>query len=805
MLNNNEKKAKIALILKISDILKVSLEAERDESLKHPRFEGDEELLEQHYKKILTSIYRIRNNAAALLLRNNCGCSILDDKLLVLNVDDRICEFAIPTIKNILQTDFGRLIEKNSKDTAPSIQASEDTIQLDLKEDEPIKAAEESVAQMKPPANNVEKKIKNKPKQKPKLEPELIQTPMPIPKPASEPKPASGPIPVPAKKADHEEKDSPVTSPKKDHSFTKPAPLIEESDLNEEFDFSDDDFFLFDEPSEKAVENTSNEKIDKDETFFNDLSEDDSEDFWSFNDDVLTAADEEQSPLIESATKSKVDLSSEESKQLDQADMSFGYDEDDDFFAAGSFADLDPEPEPEVEVPFISKPTVESLSKPEPEPITDSDLDFFADFGEEIQTEKIQEKDTTEDFTNIDDFFDTTNTSDDDEDLFWADPIDSEDTIAETKKIDPEPSYDTEPEEITKPDAQSTNKFKINSLVPDPDPIGWEEPDSTEKESLVFQTDAVDLDPEEMIKMLQNKKSERERKQAEEQILEQMNQSVSGTVFNLETGKKGTGNIDTDEAANKIEKLAGGIIDTSKNDMIMDTKVGLTGVEKKTKEEFHIQTESDYTRSKNDFLLDQYKIRIKVYAKDGEYLKTDVAKLIVMPLKVPATGNALVTDIAVFMECNGESHVKAVSPGGKATIAIKSEEYIVFARGSWENGNFVSVISVIGIGKTIKFDFRKNEIRPESIKKCGIGHNVLYIDHITTAHVLPCYFKNNLFNGEYVDLIVVIVKDYGIDQDCETLYTNSNAEAEINGERYKFNLIGKWEEDTLKLKLSAKK
>ena len=77
MISKKDKIQKLALTLKESDILMKELEAERDESLQNIRFDGEEELLEQYYKKSLTSVYRIRNNAAALLLRSNCSKNIL--------------------------------------------------------------------------------------------------------------------------------------------------------------------------------------------------------------------------------------------------------------------------------------------------------------------------------------------------------------------------------------------------------------------------------------------------------------------------------------------------------------------------------------------------------------------------------------------------------------------------------------------------------------------------------------------------------------------------------------------------------
>ena len=117
---------KLSVILKDSEILMHELEEERDESLENLRFDGEEELLNQYYKKILTSIYRMRNNAAALLLRNNCSCTS-DDEWIHIVVDGYDYAFSKQAMKNVLQQDYDNLIEKNSKLPAQEIKTDVDT------------------------------------------------------------------------------------------------------------------------------------------------------------------------------------------------------------------------------------------------------------------------------------------------------------------------------------------------------------------------------------------------------------------------------------------------------------------------------------------------------------------------------------------------------------------------------------------------------------------------------------------------------------------------------------------------------
>lgn len=104
---------RLETIFKYSEILMRELEEERDESLENLRFEGEEEILIQYYKKILMSIYRMRNNLAALLLRHEFGCTETEDQICM-EVNGVRCEVPKQALKNILQKEFDSILAANN-------------------------------------------------------------------------------------------------------------------------------------------------------------------------------------------------------------------------------------------------------------------------------------------------------------------------------------------------------------------------------------------------------------------------------------------------------------------------------------------------------------------------------------------------------------------------------------------------------------------------------------------------------------------------------------------------------------------
>lgn len=779
MISKKDKIQKIALTLKESDILMCSMEEERDESLKNIRFDGEEELLAQYYKKNLTSVYRIRNNAAALLLRNNCTCSVSEDNTkLYLHIDDRVCEFSIPTIKNILQGDFDKIFEKNRTEN-PNVIHLEISNQVNgvnptdsgpvtespIKSEESHKgiSSEPKQADRKPAESagpvNLRENIKsesitdfNRKEEKESInhdEDALFWEDVPE---KSDSKLTVKPT---IKKEVVEENVTPIETRVAENPLPAPKPIIEtplEPLTNKNY-------------ADSSVNKTRQPLPEKKDPIRSDTEIDD-ESFWDIDEDFFGSSKDVDTNF----TSHKPSTTNKEKKE-EIRDVHIG-------LIKNEKAPV--KEELHTDYPLEDKENDVLFGKEEPLKWDDED-----DFGlEEKEEETAPRQEETA-------------------------PLHMNQNTKPVSQVMPaQPSkqehiLETEPKISDKTDEkkENTERFRFDRLTDNPEEAS-EEDMSTDP---VFSSETVDMDPEDILKKLKDAKSSREQAEIEQQILSETNKDISsGTVFDMSTGRKQAGEIDVEREANKVGEIADGVISTSKKDTLADKKLELDLTSAGTSNRYAIQTESDYKRKRSAFLYDKCKLTINIYNDADEFIKAEEAELIIFPLKIPESGNSLVTDICAYLEADGESHIAAVSPGGKTTVAIKSEEYAVFVRGSWENGKFYTAISVIGVGTNVKAEITKDEIRPDNLMEAGIGHNVLYIDHITTVHIIPREETNNLYEGDYVDFIAVIVRDYGIDQDCETVYTNHDVEMKIKGERYKYNLIGKWDNEEFRLKLMAK-
>ena len=778
MISKKDKIQKLALTLKESDILMRELEAERDESLQNIRFDGEEELLEQYYKKSLTSVYRIRNNAAALLLRSNCTCLVSEDNTkLYLYVDDRVCEFSIPTIKNILQGDFEKILEKNRTEnpviiylempnqtsmekpmkSSPIVNASakpEEPNKMMQKENKP--SDNKSVITVKPKVDIKPERIANDNKQDAAIlkTKEIKEVKEDISDGMDdffwEDEPKKDISTVIAKPAAHEvmkETGQPVNQkaekvPLQETNTDETKPELEQT---KDTPYMDNDFNKKEQPLQK-----------KDNVTVTDKSIDE-EPLWDIDDDLFSPR------IVEKINESEKSVLTIKENIKEEHKIHISPVKNKEVHANEDLHAKHPLQNKEDDFIFGHE---ESL-------VWNDDEDMGLE-EQDNKTLKAQEK--------------TLQSHDDSNTSGTSKPVQAKPNDANKKNTD----------EIEK---ENTERFRFDKLVNDTEEVKEEEKNTQP----IFSSETIDMDPEEILKKLKNTKSIREQAEIEQRILSEANTEVSsGAVFDMSTGKKQTGNIDVEREANKIGEVAEGVISTSKKDTLVDKKLELELTSAGTSQRYAIQSESDYKRKHSAFLYDKCKLTVSMYDESDELIKTEEAELIIFPLKIPESGNSLVTDICAYLEADGESHIAAVSPGGKTTVAIKSDEYAVFVRGSWENGNFITAISVIGVGTNVKVDIQKDEIRPENLMEAGIGHNVLYIDHITTVHIIPREEKNNLYEGDYVDFIAVIVRDYGIDQDCETAYTNHDVEMKIKGERYKYNLIGKWDNEEFRLKLMTK-
>lgn len=780
MISKKDKIQKLALTLKESDILMNELEAERDESLQNIRFDGEEELLEQYYKKSLTSVYRIRNNAAALLLRSNCSCLVSEDNTKIyLYVDDRVCEFSIPTIKNILQGDFDKILEKNRTEN-PVI------IYLEM-----------------PNQTNMGKTMEANPIVDASVKPEKPNKMM-----QKENKPSDNKSVITVKPKVDIKPERMANDNKHDTAILKPKEIKE---VKEDISDGMDDFLWEDEPKKdisaviakpagpevmKEIDQPVKQKAEKIPTCLQETNMDEKKPKLEQTKNI-PYMDTDFNKKEQSLQKKDNDTVTD--KSIDDESL---WDIDDDLFSPGTVDKIN-----ESEKPVLTiKENIKEERKIHIAPVKNKEVHANEDLHAKYP---LQNKE--------DDFIFGHEESlvwNDDEDMgleeqddktskTQAKPFqshDNSDTSSTSKPLQSKPN-DVIKKNTDEIEKENTERFRFDKLVNDTEDVKEEEITTQP----IFSSETIDMDPEEILKKLKNTKSIREQAEIEQRILSEANTEVSsGAIFDMSTGKKQTGNIDVEREANKIGEVAEGVISTSKKDTLVDKKLELDLTSAGTSKRYAIQSESDYKRKHSAFLYDKCKLTVSMYDESDELIKTEEAELIIFPLKIPESGNSLVTDICAYLEADGESHIAAVSPGGKTTVAIKSDEYAVFVRGSWENGNFITAISVIGVGTNVKADIQKDEIRPENLMEAGIGHNVLYIDHITTVHIIPREEKNNLYEGDYVDFIAVIVRDYGIDQDCETAYTNHDVEMKIKGERYKYNLIGKWDNEEFRLKLMAK-
>lgn len=685
-MNNQTYINKLGNILQYTEILKRELEEERDESLENLKYEIEEELLTQYYKKILISIYRMRNNSAALLLKENCTCKDLGEEIGIY-VHGVCCAITKQALKNILQNDYEEILEKNITDDVKDIFTEEDTT-LDLSEVKDIPEMLEDISKEDIPD---------------------------------------------MKETDQDVKSDIIEDTKEEQNDIEDTvePSIDElPDIDENFDF--------DEPEVKEKESNKNDSIDLEN--------------YDFFDDLQFTEDTDSSKEVEIKSE-------KEDKPIEQVGIS------------------------EKEIPISDKKEEPELIKREdsenheiPDIKTESELKKSEEQNEEV---KESEKEDIADLEDFDfGFFDTEPTK-------TAEPV--KQSVPE-KVSEPEVQKVEEVKDIPIKEADKTQKEEIkeekDSYLFRTDIFEQKEdekePEVEEQKLPRFSSTVTSDDPDDILKELRARKKAYEQKQMEEEILKaQDTKDLGGTVFDLSTGGSKNGEIDVAAATDKIDKIADSMIQASREDKIADMRMEHDVKEKYT---YRIQKESDYERNRNDFILDFYEIELKI---NGRIEKT---RLIIAPIDIPETGTKLVTNICAYLESTGERHSATVVPGGKTTIIIRCEEYSVFIRGSWENGNFISAVSVRGNRDQIEVELKKQEIRPKSMEGIGIGHNVLILDHATIVHIIPISYEDN----EPVDFMAVTIRDYGVDTDAES-QVSENGNLLIKGELYKYYISTRWE------------
>ena len=745
---------KLAVVLRNSEILMRELENERDESLENLRYEGEEEILEQYYRKLLSSIYRVRNNAAALLLRNNCTCKEEGDYIVII-LDDVNCYIQKKSLSLILQKDYDKII-KNNLTEHPNVISSKNVENMDEKID--IGQSTE-INTKEDDTNNLDEFTFNDDDFK-DSDDDLFNE--------------GNSINNTSEKEDNISLKNNHKPEIKSYDIEKPKETIIESketqiDDDLDFGFFDDDDTKDIPTEEKNIQPESNNYISEpikenentdsiqDKDSFDDL------DFGFFNDENVS----------EESNTDKTDISNDNNTQKKETKFNKEDDSFDDL-DFGFFNDEDDKPQ-------NGSLTNNNESENSNDLLSDKknfEEDSFGIFDEEDKplenkSEKQDLNNNLEDpFKNIkkDDFDDLDFGFFDDQQNNNQKPI-----VDQVKKEEPI---------IKKEEQEPNNKFKpILNKKPKEKIIEKPKVDVKPKFSSFTDSD----DPDEIMKKLKANRKEYDKAKIEQTIEDLQKEEVTGKVFDLSTGSFKDGDLDAEQASDKINKIAHGIIDTSRKDRIMDEKIN----ENKDNDSsaYKIQKYTDYKRNKNNFLLDTYNILVGIKNQDGK-IRKEKLKLIVAPLEIPESGTKLSSDICVFMQIGEERHGSAVIPGGKTTIVMRCEDYAVFVRGYWENGNFISVLSLRGNGTQIANKIEKKEIRPNSMQNAGIGHNIIYMDHVTTVHIIPITFTNT--NYDHTEIMAVIIRDYGIDIDTECITPGKEIETIINGEKFKYSISAEW-------------
>lgn len=746
----------LAILLRDSDILMKEIENEYNTAIENIRFDGEEEFLHQYYKKILTSVYRMRNNAAALLLRYKCTCLLSEDEITII-IDDKKCTLSANAIKTILQDDYQKIMDKNKTDNPETIRTIQKT---------------DSVSAPVPDNKNEQDPVKVDDRLKTagtedKYQKEIGKTPdtkKPVIK-VQERKPFENSKP---RKMDNEK--LPVDEHKAEVRKNEPNDEMQLFDPFEDTTFFDEDDSGQSEKNntEKEPEMQISEQVDTQEPeepvfdFDNDLD-------IPFTDDLdvpFTSGHDE--PSAKEPTHAETDNEKSDLKDSEVDDSFFFFEEPEEVSEPSEGRKTD-ETSDNInkpgEIPIIPQKTAEQeIEEDDIFGFMEDDI-LISDKGNEKQpaigvpTEEAVSKFNHNIFSQVKD----------------------------DNKTQPEPEKTEEPST-----REPMSKFNLSQeefqKPKTPVPVTKDEPVHK------FTAEAVSGDTEDLLDQLKKGRAAYDKEELERKLNDAQNVKLKGNVIDLSTGNVKSGDIDAEQAIGKVSNVARDIITASKKDRLMDAK--LEGNTRSEKHAYELQRDSDFVRMKDGFILDDCKIAIVVY-EEGSIKTKDKVKLVIAPISIPETGTALVTDICAYMECNGEIHGASVAPGKNSTLIIRGEDYTFLIRGSWENGDFKTAISIVGNGTEVKSKIEKKEIRPSSMDEIGIGHNVIYADHATIAHIIPVTDQNDF--GDYSNFMAVVVKDYGIDQDVDCKVLRDVPEMIIKGEKYRYAVSTSWDNDIFKV------
>ena len=346
-----------------------------------------------------------------------------------------------------------------------------------------------------------------------------------------------------------------------------------------------------------------------------------------------------------------------------------------------------------------------------------------------------------------------------------------------------------------------------------------------EKPKLNFITNTIDEDSLTMLEKLKEDKEDYDLSMLETLINEDINNKEE--VFNLSLGNFEQKEFDLEKENEKLNLVADEVINNSKNDTLINAKLNDTTIsdpindpindpikntetvdsenEKEIKDDnltlsgneenekltdyfvSAMQEESDFRREKTKFIKDI--VNIEIDFTDGNYHKVDNLRMVIFPLNTSSNGTDIATDICAYIEQDDGYIIEYMLPQSKRIIEFHNNDYVIFVKGFWENGQFGSQVRIFSNKGEIKTNIETTKIRPDNNENLGIGHNVIFLDYATTLHLMPIEKQDGT-----IPVIGVTIKNIGFGESSGDSKLGDPTMI-VSGETYKYEVYGYWKDD----------
>lgn len=346
-----------------------------------------------------------------------------------------------------------------------------------------------------------------------------------------------------------------------------------------------------------------------------------------------------------------------------------------------------------------------------------------------------------------------------------------------------------------------------------------------EKPKLNFITNTIDEDSLTMLEKLKEDKEDYDLSMLETLINEDINNKEE--VFNLSLGNFEQKEFDLEKENEKLNLVADEVINNSKNDTLINAKLNDTTIsdpindpindpikntenvnsenEKEIKDDnltlsgkeenekltdyfvSAMQEESDFRREKTKFIKDI--VNIEIDFTDGNYHKVDNLRMVIFPLNTASNGTDIATDICAYVEQDDGYIIEYMLPQSKRIIEFHNNDYVIFVKGFWENGQFGSQVRIFSNKGEIKTNIETTKIRPDNNENLGIGHNVIFLDYATTLHLMPIEKQDGT-----IPVIGVTIKNIGFGESSGDSKLGDPTMI-VSGETYKYEVSGYWKDD----------